>query len=325
MINKYNLFQERIKKEIERLDFFTEPKRLYEPIDYILSIGGKRLRPVLLLMGCDLFNGNIDNAIEAAIGVEVFHNFTLLHDDVMDNASIRRNRTTVHTKWDINTAILSGDAMAIKAYEFIAKCETKYLKPVLGVFNKFALQVCEGQQFDMDYENRNDVSVEQYLNMIRLKTAVLIAGGLRIGAILAGAKKNNCNHLERFGENIGMAFQLKDDYLDVYGDVDKFGKKIGGDIISNKKTFLLVSAIENAGYEERKTLLNWFDETDFDPKEKIKSITSIYNQLNIREKTKVKMEEYLQLALLELKKVDISNNTKIELETIAWNLTKRFS
>jgi len=325
MISKYKLFQERIEKEIKILDFFTEPKRLYEPIDYILSIGGKRLRPVLLLMGCDLFHGDIEKAIEAAIGVEVFHNFTLLHDDVMDNASIRRNRTTVHTKWDINTAILSGDAMAIKAYEFIAKCETKYLKQVLGVFNRFALQVCEGQQFDMDYENKNDVSVKQYLNMIRLKTAVLIAGGLNIGAILAGADEKNCYHMHRFGENIGMAFQLQDDYLDVYGDVDKFGKQIGGDIISNKKTFLLVSAIENAGNEEREELLNWFSETDFDPQEKIQSITGIYNQLNIGEKTKSKMEEYLRLALLDLNKVDVLNNTKTELEEIAWNLTKRLS
>ncbi|MFC2097339.1 polyprenyl synthetase family protein [Bacteroidota bacterium] len=325
MERKYHIFEAKINKRIAELDFFSEPKRLYEPIDYILSIGGKRLRPVLLLMSNELFSGNINKAVSAAIGIEVFHNFTLLHDDVMDNASIRRNQTTVHTKWDINTAILSGDAMAIKAYEFIADCDEKYIKSVLKVFNKVALQVCEGQQFDMDFEDKDDVTVEQYMNMIKLKTAVLIAGGIKIGAILAGASLEDSEYLYKFGENIGIAFQLQDDYLDVYGNVDVFGKQIGGDIISNKKTFLLVNTLEIAGEVDKKELLKWIYADDFDPKEKIKAVTELYNNQNIKELTKLKMNEYLERALLELKKVSVGEEAKIELEDIARKLTERIS
>jgi geranylgeranyl diphosphate synthase type II len=325
MAEKYQIFQEKIIKELDCLDFFSEPKKLYEPISYILSIGGKRLRPVLLLLGCDMFSGDIEEAISPAIGVEVFHNFTLLHDDVMDKASIRRNRATVHTKWDINTAILSGDAMAIKAYEFVSDCQEKYIKKVLKVFNKFALQVCEGQQFDMDFEQKFKVSIEEYINMIRLKTASLIAGGLKIGAIIANAPDDDCEYLYNFGLNIGLAFQLQDDYLDVYGDVDVFGKQIGGDILSNKKTFLLTLALENENNSDYNSLVDWINAEDFIPEEKIKMVTQIYNNQNIKELTKNKMDNYLEKALSELAKVNLPDENKSELVQIAKKLINRIS
>ena len=325
MAEKYKIFQEIILDKINNLDFFSEPKKLYEPISYILSIGGKRLRPVLLLLSNDMFSGDNEKAINPAIGIEVFHNFTLLHDDVMDKASIRRNKATVHSKWDINTAILSGDAMAIKAYEFVSDCDEKHVKNVLRVFNKAALQVCEGQQFDMDYEQKTNVSVEEYINMIRLKTASLIAGGLKIGAILADAPKKDCDHIYNFGVNIGLAFQLQDDYLDVYGDVNVFGKQIGGDIISNKKTFLLVSALANKDNNDHDLLVEWINLEKFDSKEKIEMVTQIYNSQNIKELTKEKMDEYLAKALLELKMINLPDANKSELVQIARKLTNRLS
>lgn len=325
MAEKYKIFQEIILDKINNLDFFSEPKKLYEPISYILSIGGKRLRPVLLLLSNDMFSGDNEKAINPAIGIEVFHNFTLLHDDVMDKASIRRNKATVHSKWDINTAILSGDAMAIKAYEFVSDCDEKHVKNVLRVFNKAALQVCEGQQFDMDYEQKTNVSVEEYINMIRLKTASLIAGGLKIGAILADAPKRDCDHIYNFGVNIGLAFQLQDDYLDVYGDVNVFGKQIGGDIISNKKTFLLVSALANKDNNDHDLLVEWINLEKFDSKEKIEMVTQIYNSQNIKELTKEKMDEYLGKALLELKMINLPDANKSELVQIARKLTNRLS
>jgi len=325
MEEKNKIFQERIIKEIDNLDFFSEPKKLYEPISYILSIGGKRLRPVLLLLACDMFSGDIEKTINPAIGVEVFHNFTLLHDDVMDKASIRRNQATVHTKWDINTAILSGDAMAIKAYEFVSDCDERYIKNVLKIFNRFALQVCEGQQFDMDFEQRTKVSVAEYINMIRLKTASLIAGGLKIGAVLADAPAEDSEHMYNFGLNIGLAFQLQDDYLDVYGDVDVFGKQIGGDIISNKKTFLLVSALSEENSDSYNSLLKWINKEEFDPAEKISAVTRIYDDLDIKELTKRSMDDYLAKALSELDKIKLPEENKFELKQIARKLTSRIS
>jgi len=253
---KFEEIQNIVNNEIAKLDFKSEPVELYQPISYVLSGNGKRLRPCLALLSCNLFNNDIRNAIKPAIGVEMFHNFTLLHDDIMDKADIRRNKPTVHKKWNENVAILSGDAMLIKTYELFFELKPNILAKVIEVFNKAALQVCEGQQYDMNFETKIDVTTDEYIKMITLKTAVLLAASLKIGAIIGGATLKDANLLYNYGINLGIAFQLQDDYLDVYGDVKTFGKKIGGDIVSNKKTYLLISAIENAKDENKHKLLN---------------------------------------------------------------------
>jgi len=241
--------QQIVEKYLKEIELKTEPRELYEPVKYILEIGGKRIRPSLVLAAYNLFKNDVETAINPALALEVFHNFTLLHDDIMDKADLRRNQQTVHKKWNENVAILSGDTMSIKAYELLSKIPAEFLSEVLQAFNKTALQVCEGQQLDMNFESRLDVSVEEYLEMIRLKTSVLIAVSLKIGAIMAGALRNDVHKLYDFGLNLGLAFQLQDDYLDAYGDVQAFGKKIGGDIVANKKTFLLIKALETSDKE----------------------------------------------------------------------------
>ena len=239
-----------ITGEINKLSFHEHPVELYEPVRYVLEVGGKRIRPVFTLLSCNLFSEKIEQAVMPAIGVEMFHNFTLLHDDIMDKATLRRNKPTVHTKWNDNVAILSGDAMMIKSYGFFFDCDQTIIKNVLTAFNKSAIQVCEGQQYDMNYEKCDFITTEEYIRMVELKTSVLIGGCMKIGAILGGAGKEDVDLMYEFGINIGLAFQLQDDLLDVYGDVNVFGKKIGGDIVSNKKTFLLVSALNLAKGEQ---------------------------------------------------------------------------
>src|ERR1700761_9383330 len=235
-----------ISDAVKKLAFPEYPAALYEPISYILSIGGKRMRPALLLMACDLFGGDVDDALAPALAIEVFHNFTLMHDDIMDNAPLRRGRTTVHERWNKNVAILSGDVMLIEGYKLMMQVKDHLLRQILDIFNNTAVDVCEGQQIDMEFEQRNDVTIKEYINMIRLKTAVVLGGALKIGALLGGASTKDANLLADFGVNLGLAFQLQDDILDVYGNPEKFGKQVGGDIIANKKTYLLLKALELA-------------------------------------------------------------------------------
>jgi len=315
--------QQLIEKEINKLNWQITPYSLYEPIEYVLSLGGKRIRPVFALLACQLFNENLNKSLKPALAVEVFHNFTLLHDDIMDKAEMRRNQPTVHIKWDENRAILSGDAMLIKAYQLLAQCDVEVLKSILDVFSQTSVEVCEGQQYDMEFESRNDVSIDEYINMIRLKTAVLLAGSLKIGAICGGASAEDADLLYRFGIGIGIAFQLKDDYLDVYGDTAKFGKNIGGDICCNKKTFLLLTALEKADLETKAELLHWINTKNFNKEEKIKAVSAIYEKLDIRTHTENRMKTYYEDAVQALKKVSVSDKQKNELSVFAEKLLYR--
>lgn len=283
---------------LEALELPTQPSLLYDPVAYTLSNGGKRMRPLLVLMGCKVFNEDISQAMHPAIGIEVFHNFTLLHDDIMDNAPIRRGKPAVHSKWNNNIAILSGDAMMILAYQEICKTGTSVLPQVLEVFNRTALEVCEGQQLDMDYETAQDVSIDDYLNMIRLKTAVVLGGGLQVGAIIGKAEKQQADLLYEFGLNTGIAFQLQDDILDVYGESHKVGKQKGGDIISEKKTFLLLKAMELADENQSELLKKWLA-SDAEA-EKVKAVTEIYDQLNIRQLAEARMLDYYNKGMTSL-------------------------
>lgn len=310
------LVSEEINREIIRLNN-TEPKNLYEPIGYTLSMGGKRIRPVMLLLACNLFTDDIGKALPAALAIEVFHNFTLLHDDIMDKADMRRNSPSVHKKYNENIAILSGDAMSIMAYNYLQKCETQNLGSIIGLFSQTALEVCEGQQFDMDFESRTDVSIPEYLNMIRLKTAVLLACSLKIGALAANASEQMADLLYVFGLNLGIAFQLQDDLLDVFADQEKFGKKIGGDIVSNKKTFLLLKALELSDDPTKKELLEWIGKKEFDVQEKIEAVRLIYTKLNIKEITQICIEDFYQSAINVWTEIDLANETKAELLLLA--------
>ena len=304
--------QEFVEQKIQSLNTDKEPKGLYEPINYILGIGGKRIRPVLVLSAYNLYRDNIEDIIRPALALEVFHNFTLLHDDIMDKADIRRNQPTVHKKWSENTAILSGDAMSIRAYMLIAETPSQVLPQVLRVFNQTALEVCEGQQYDMDFETRLDVREEEYLEMIRLKTSVLIAGSLKIGAILADAPALDADNIYDFGLNLGLAFQLQDDYLDSFGDVKVFGKKIGNDILSNKKTFLLINALKRADKETKNQLISLIEKTDFDSQEKIDTVLEIYKKTNADKLLKEKMAFYYEKAIKSLNSLSVDGDkTKI--------------
>lgn len=315
--------QDIVQKEIDGLEFSTPPEGLFEPMKYILGIGGKRLRPILVLLSANLFKEDLTKVYLPAIGIEVFHNFTLLHDDVMDNAPIRRSKATVHEKWNSNVAILSGDAMSIKAYQYIVSCEDRHLRDVLTVFNQTALEVCEGQQFDMEFEDRSDVQIDEYLNMIRLKTAVLLGGSLKMGAIMGDANAKDADLLYHFGVNLGMAFQLQDDYLDVFGDEEVFGKKIGGDILCNKKTFLLIKAFKLAKDEDKKELESWILAKDFNPEEKINAVRAIYEKLKVKDESQAKIDEYFSLCLEYLDKVNVPVEKKKELYSLVEKLVNR--
>jgi geranylgeranyl diphosphate synthase type II len=318
-----NDLQLMIDEEIRVQYRILEPRELYEPMWYALSNGGKRLRPVFVLMGCQLFSDNLKRATLPALGIEMFHNFTLLHDDIMDQAFMRRNLPTVHIKWDVNRAILSGDALAIQANIFISSCDKEVLPDVLRVFNTTALQVCEGQQYDLNFERLADVSVAEYLNMIRLKTAVLIAGSLQIGALIGGAEPRWASRVYDLGDMIGMAFQLQDDYLDTFGNPVTFGKNIGGDILANKKTFLLIKARELANPQQLSILERYFESEDFEPAEKIASVKKVFLDLNVDQTIKEKVHEYSQKALEILETIPVDLSRKVELEKFTRNLMDR--
>ncbi|WP_114938165.1 polyprenyl synthetase family protein [Mucilaginibacter endophyticus] len=312
-----------INDAVGKLSYPAYPADLYEPISYILSIGGKRMRPALLLLACDLFGGDVEKAIEPALAIEVFHNFTLMHDDIMDKAPLRRGKATVHEKWNANVAILSGDAMMVEANRMMMKVDDAILRKVLDVFNDTATGVCEGQQIDMSFEQRNDVHIEEYINMIRLKTAVLLGGTLKIGSIIGGAASTDADLIDAFGVNLGIAFQLQDDILDVYGDPEKFGKQVGGDIISNKKTFLLIRALELAKGEQAQTLNHWLNTTEFDSAEKVKAITEIYNQLDIRQYAEEAMQTYAEKSFAALDAINLPEDHKQYLRDFADGLLVR--
>lgn len=275
---------------INDLSYGRKPSSLYDPIKYVLSLGGKRIRPVLMLMAYNLYRDNPESILASATGLETYHNYTLLHDDLMDNADLRRGHQTVHRRWDANTAILSGDSMLVLAYEKIAQCDPQMLKPTLDLFTETALQIGEGQQYDMDFEHRDDVTEDEYIEMIRLKTSVLLACAAKMGAILAGAPAADAENLYRFGEAFGLAFQLQDDFLDVYGDTKVFGKAIGGDILSNKKTYMLINAFLLADEQQRAELEHWCRAEQFDPAEKIAAVTRLYNDIGIDKLAQEKME-----------------------------------
>ncbi|MDR1557245.1 MAG: polyprenyl synthetase family protein [Tannerellaceae bacterium] len=296
----FNEIQQRLEYEISRLRFDRPPESLYAPIGYILSLGGKRIRPTLTLMACNIYSDTVEPSIAPALCMEVFHNFTLLHDDLMDQADKRRNKPTVHKAWNENTAILSGDAMLIVAYRLIAGSHPSHLKELLDLFTTTALDICGGQQYDMEFEKRTDVSEAEYLEMIRLKTAVLLACSLKAGAITGGAPEEDAGHLYQYGLGIGMAFQLQDDLLDVYGDARTFGKNIGGDILCNKKTFLLIQALTEATEAQKEEMYRWFEQKTFDPARKIATFRRIYDDLGLREVTASKIEDFYNNALSHL-------------------------
>lgn len=323
MTKSWNEIAEIVNLELEKLDWLKEPQGLYSPIKYVLSLGGKRVRPALTLMSCNLFSDDISQSIAPALGLEVFHNFTLLHDDIMDKAPIRRGKETVHIKWDENTAILSGDVMQIAAFKLMNLAPDNVLKEVLNLFTDTAAEICEGQQYDMEFESRTDVTTEEYIEMIRLKTAVLIGCALKIGAIVGGANSTDAQDLYDFGINIGLAFQLKDDILDVYGNEENFGKKIGGDIICNKKTFLLIQAKKNANAEQLEKLNYWLDKINFDPAEKIKAITDLYNSIGVERICEEKMSFYYSKAIANLENVQVDYTKKQELRNLADKLMQR--
>jgi geranylgeranyl diphosphate synthase type II len=322
-MNTLQNLQELIEDAVTELQYPVYPADLYEPITYILSVGGKRMRPALLLMACDLFGGDVKAAIPPALAIEVFHNFTLVHDDIMDNAPLRRGKVTVHEKWNPNVAILSGDVMLVEAYKLMMQVDTTILRQVLEIFSNTAVGVCEGQQIDMNFEQQADVEIDAYINMIRLKTAVLLGGALKIGALTGGASLTDADLLCTFGEQLGIAFQLQDDILDVYGDPEIFGKQVGGDIISNKKTYLLIKALKLAGANEKQTLDYWINITKFDAAEKVSAVTNVYNELNIRQYAEQAMQTFADKAFKALDQIGLPEDRKQYLRKFADGLMVR--
>lgn len=316
-------FQEQIASALETLNFPDKPADLYDPIRYTLALGGKRLRPALALMGCALVSNDTQAAIRPALGVEVFHNFTLLHDDIMDNAPLRRNKPTVFSKWNTNVAILSGDVMLAEAFRLVSDAPAPALKRVIDVFLKAAVEVCEGQQWDMDFESRHDVSIPEYIQMITFKTAVLLGASLQMGALCGGASDSDAHLLYDFGCQLGIAFQLHDDVLDVYGDPEKFGKQVGGDIISNKKTWLKLRALEKANDQQLRDLLHYYSGESFDPLEKVSAVRQIFDQTGVKEEAELLMMSYLDKALQALQSVQGEQVFKDLLEGFARELMQR--
>jgi geranylgeranyl diphosphate synthase type II len=308
---------------LAQLPYDREPQSLYEPIKYVLSMGGKRVRPVLMLLAYNMYKENPESILSSACALETYHNYTLLHDDLMDNADLRRGHETVHRKWDANTAILSGDSMLVLAYERMAQCPKEKLAEVLHLFTETALEIGEGQQYDMEFENRTDVTEAEYIEMIRLKTSVLLACAVKMGAILADASAEDADNLDKFGEQIGLAFQLQDDFLDVYGDPAVFGKAIGGDITSNKKTFMLINAFNHATAEQREELTRWITAEQFDAAEKIAAVTRLYNEIGIDRMAKEKIEYYFAQSTQYLARVNVPEERKQELIAYTHDMMKR--
>ena len=316
-------YQDLISRHFESIKYQKEPNNLYEPIRYILSLGGKRLRPVLTLMATEVFDVDCQKALSAATAVEVFHNFSLIHDDIMDDAPLRRGNETVHEKWNINTGILSGDAMLILAYQYFEAYEPKIFQELAKLFSKTALEVCEGQQYDVDFETRDDVTIPEYLKMIEYKTAVLVAAAMKMGAIVAETTEENKNLIYDFGLNLGLAFQLQDDYLDAFGNPETFGKQVGGDIIENKKTYLYLKAMEFASANEKEQLLYLFSFQSSENKDKINSVKGIFNQTGASAATQKAIENFTFKALETLAKMNIGNDKKAILKAFAENLMSR--
>ena len=314
-----------IESAVSRLRFDDSPQSLFDPIVYTLSEGGKRLRPAFVLMACNLYRDEVQIAMNSALGIEMFHNFTLLHDDLMDEAKKRRNRPTVHVKWDRNTAVLSGDAMLIAAYRMIGQTPPAFLKPVLDLFTQTALEICEGQQYDMEFEGRTDVTEEEYMEMIRLKTAVLLACSLKTGALIGNASEQDVEVLYRFGTHIGLAFQLQDDLLDVYGDTQAFGKDIGGDIMCDKKTYLSIQMHRLANDKQKRQIERYRKAytSNYTQSEKIAAITALYDELGIKELAQSKMKQHYKLALEELEKLSVAQERVQELLRVCSLLINR--
>ena len=313
----------KINEFLDHLPYEREPKSLYEPVRYALSMGGKRIRPTLMLMAYNLFKDDPERILMQAVGLETYHNYTLLHDDLMDNADLRRGHETVHKHWNANTAILSGDSMLVLSYQRMAAGLTDKLKPVLDTFTETALEIGEGQQYDMEFETRDDVAEDEYIEMIRLKTSVLLACALKIGALMADAPKADADNLYKFGEQIGLAFQLQDDYLDVYGDSKVFGKEIGGDITSNKKTFMLINAFNHADTVQRKELQRWVAATTFDRKEKVAAVTRLYNKIGVDQMARDRIAYYFEQSRKYLDATQVAPERKEQLRLYAQKMMKR--
>lgn len=313
----------KVNDYINNISYNRKPWSLYEPIKYVLSLGGKRIRPILMLLSYNLFKDDPESILSPACALETYHNYTLLHDDLMDDAPLRRGQQTVHVRWDANTAVLSGDSMLVLAFERMAKCNDKHLREVLKLFTTTALEIGEGQQYDMEFETRNDVKEEEYIEMIRLKTSVLLACAMKIGAILADAPQEDAENLYKFGEQVGLAFQLQDDYLDVYGDPKVFGKKIGGDITSNKKTYMLINAFNKANIRQRKELAKWITCEHFVRDEKVEAVTKLYNKIGVDKMAIDRINYYFEEANKYLAAVNVSDARKQELVTYAQRMLHR--
>lgn len=315
--------QNLVEKSFGQLQLPNEPRDLYEPISYTISLGGKRIRPVLCLMATNLFSDIVDKAMKPAMGLELFHNFTLIHDDIMDKAEVRRGKPTVYRKWNTNVAILSGDAACILAYKYLVQTDATALPEILKVFNTTALEVCDGQQFDMEYERLPFVTEEDYLRMIELKTSVLLAGSAKIGALIGGATMPDADRLYNFGRYIGLAFQLQDDLLDTYGDSKIFGKAIGGDILANKKTFLMINAVKLARGESLAKLQKLLKDADIAPEDKIMGVKEVFDEVGVREIVEAKISGYFEMALAELAKITVREERKATLLQFTEELMKR--
>lgn len=316
-------YQEIIVSELEKFTDSIKQTELYAPVKYVLGLGGKRMRPVLTMMGTDMFGGDLKHSYSSALGIEVFHNFTLLHDDIMDDAPLRRGQKTVHEKWNINSAILSGDVMFVQAFTLVTSCRTEYLRSVIDIFNVTAIEVCEGQQLDMEFETRDDVTLAEYLEMIKLKTSVLVGCALELGAVLADAPKEDARNLYDFGLNLGMAFQIMDDLLDVFGDANLFGKQVGGDIITNKKTYLLLKALEDANESQQLELKRWMSNNSHNSAEKVQAVTAIFEDLHVKEAASQLMDQYYDKAINALNRINVPVEKKEYFKGFADQLMQR--
>ncbi|MCK0161025.1 polyprenyl synthetase family protein [Allomuricauda sp. F6463D] len=316
-------YREQFVTQLKKRTVFTEPKNLYEPVQYILGLGGKRLRPILTLMTAEVFGGKVEEAMDAALAVEMFHNFSLVHDDIMDDAPLRRGRTTVHEKWDVNTGILSGDAMLILSYQFLESYPAETYVELTKLFSRTALEVCEGQQYDVDFESRDDVTIPEYLKMIEYKTSVLVAAAMKMGAIVANASKRDADAIYEFGRNLGIAFQLQDDYLDAFGDPKTFGKQVGGDIMENKKTYLYIKSLEKASEDDREGLLHLYSIKPEDSTAKVAAVKTIFKESGAVEETKKAIQDYTQKAFDALSDINLPDDNKALLRQFGESLMER--